>query len=146
VQAAEPQIASLSFHVSYRLGEYLKMVSAHTIAELARRKIEQGKKISPLDVLILRSCLCLFVPPIFLFKVLKVGSCDFHFDDAGIVRRSKQGELVVPWSEVVAIHQYPTGYLFAQIDGAMPVPLRVLTDEQHALLKSHIVRQQLWVR
>jgi hypothetical protein len=86
------------------------------------------------------------VPPIFLFKVLKIGSCDFHFDDIGIVRRSKQGELVVPWSEVVDIHQYPTGYLFAQIDGAMPVPLRVLTDEQHALLKNHIVRQQLSMR
>lgn len=146
MQTVEIPIASLNFHVSYRLGEYLKMVSAHVIAELARRKIEQGKKISQLDVLVLRSCLCLFVPPIFLFKVLKVGSCDFHFDDVGIVRRSKQGELVVPWSEVVAIHQYPTGYLFAQVDGAMPVPLRVLTEEQHALLKSYIVRHKPSVR
>jgi hypothetical protein len=146
VQTAEPPIASLSFHVSYRLGEYLKIVSSHVVAELARRKTEQGKKISLLDVLILRSFLCLFVPPIFLFKVLKVGSCDFHFDDVGIVRSSKQGELVVPWREVVAVHQYPAGYLFAQVDGAMPVPLRVLTDEQHALLKSYIVRHQLSVR
>lgn len=49
-----------------------------------------------LDILVLRSCLFLFVPPIFLFKVLKVGSYGFHFDDAGIVRSSKQGELIVP--------------------------------------------------
>lgn len=142
LQAARPSFASLSFHVNYRLVEYLKIVSSHMVAELARRKIEQGKSISLLDVLIIRSCLFLFVPPIFLFKVLKVGSCDFHFDDIGIVRRSKQGELVVPWNEVTAIHQYPAGYLFAQVDGAMPVPLRVLTDEQHALLKRYIVRHQ----
>lgn len=146
MQTSEPPIASLSFHVSYRLGEYLKIVSSHVLAELARRKIRQGKKISLLDILILRSCLFLFVPPIFLFKVLKVGSCGFHFDDAGIVRSSKQGELIVPWGEVVAVYQYPTGYLFAQADGAMPVPQRVLTDEQHALLKSYIVRHQLSVR
>lgn len=142
MQVAQIPIAPLSFHVSYRLGEYLKIVSSHMVTELARRKIKQEKKISPLDVLILRSCLYLFVPPIFLYKVLKVGSCDFNFDDEGIVRRSKQGELVIPWSEVVAIHQYPAGYLFAQVDGAVPVPLRVLTDEQHALLKNYIVRHE----
>lgn len=142
MQVAEPSIASLRFHVNYRLGEYLSIVSSHVIAELARRKAEQGKKVSLLDVIVLRSCLLIFIPPIFLFKVLKVGACDFQFDDTGIVRRSKGGELFVPWSELVAIHTYPAGYLFAQSDGAMPVPLRVLNQEQHAQLKSYIVRHQ----
>ncbi|MFC0167332.1 YcxB family protein [Pseudoduganella danionis] len=142
MQVVQPALASLRFHVSYRLGEYLGIVTSHVIAELTRRKIEQGKKISLLDILVLRSCLLLVIPPIFMFKVLKVGACDFHFDDAGITRRSKGGELVVPWAEVIAIHTYPVGYLFAQSDGAMPVPFRVLSDEQHALLKNYIVRHQ----
>jgi len=142
----ESPIVPLRFHISYRLGEYFSLVSSHVISELTRRKIKQGKKISLLDVFVLRSCLCLFIPPIFLFKVLKVGSCDFTFDETGIVRRSKGGELVVPWGDVVAIHEYSAGYLFAQDDGAMPVPLRVLTYEQHALLKSYIARHQLSVR
>ena len=146
MQTVESPIMPLRFHVNYRLGEYFSLVSSHVISELTRRKIEQGKKISLLDVFILRSCLCLFIPPIFLFKVLKVGSCDFNFDEAGIVRSSKGGDLVVPWSEVVAVHEYSAGYLFAQDDGAMPVPLRVLTDEQRSLLKSYIVRHQLSVR
>lgn len=146
MQVAESPIAALRFRVSYQLGEYLRIVTAHVLAELARRKIEQGKKISRLDVVILRTCLLLFVPPIFLFKVLKVGTCDFHFDDTGIVRRSNGGELVVPWAEIVAIHTYPAGYLFAQIDGAMPVPFRVLSDEQHVLLKGYIARHQPAVR
>ncbi|MYN43537.1 hypothetical protein GTP23_00465 [Pseudoduganella sp. FT93W] len=142
MQVAEPSRAALRLHVRYRLGEYLGIVTSHVIAELTRRKLEQGKKISLLDIIVLRSCLLLFVPPIFIFKVLKVGACDFYFDDTGITRHSKGGELVVPWDEVVAIHTYPAGYLFAQSDGAMPVPFRVLADEQHALLKSYIIRHQ----
>jgi len=146
VQTIEPPVVPLRFHVSYRLREYFRLVSSHVIAELARRKIEQGKKISAFDVFILRSCLCLFVPPIFLYKVLRVGSCDFKFDETGIVRRSKGGDLVVPWAQIVANHKYPAGYLFAEADGAMPVPLRALTDEQHAVLKTYIDRHQLLVR
>lgn len=130
----------VSFHVSYRLGEYLRLVSAHIVADLARVRAEQGKRVRWHDLLILRACLYLFIPPIFLFKVLTVGSCDFKFDEAGIVRRTRHGELVVPWAEVVAIHAYPAGYLFAQSDGALPVPLRVLSDEQLVQLKKYIAQ------
>lgn len=142
MQITESSTTLLRFHVSYRLREYMSIVTSHVISELERRNIKQGKKTSLLDVIILRSCMLLFIPPIFLFKVLQVGSCDFQFDDSGIARRSKGGELVVSWADVVAIHTYPAGYLFAQIDGAMPVPFRVLNEEQHAILKGYIVRHQ----
>lgn len=134
---------ALSFHVSYRLGEYRSLVTSHVIADFTRRKAEQGKEAGWLDLFILRATLYLFTPPIFLFKVLKVGPCDFKFDDAGIVRSSKSGEIVVPWAEIGQIHEYPAGYLFAKGNGAMPVPLRVLTHEQLAQLKSYVARHRL---
>lgn len=134
---------ALNFHVSYRLGEYRSLVSSHVIADFTRRKAEQGKKVRWMDVLILRVTLYLFIPPIFLFKVLKVGACDFKFDDAGIVRRSKLGEIVVPWAKIVQIHEYPTGYLFKKDNGAMPVPRRVLTDKKLEELQSYVARHRV---
>lgn len=137
------QNMELNFHVKYRLGEYRSLVTSHVIADFTRLKAGQGKQVKRLDLFLLRAMLYLFTPPIFLFKVLKVGSCDFKFDDAGIVRSTKLGELVVPWADIVQIHEYPAGYLFAKANGAMPVPLRVLTDAQLAQLKSYIARHQL---
>lgn len=133
-----PPTQALNFRVRYRLGEYFSLVTSHVIADLARRKTAQGKQVGWMDVLILRTTLCLFIPPIFLFKTLQVGPCEFRVDDAGIVRKSKVGELVVPWSEIVAIHEYPAGYLFAKDNGAMPVPLRVLTTDQLIQLKHYV--------
>jgi hypothetical protein len=142
VQQAESQNVPISFHVRYRLGEYLSLVTAHVIAELRRRKSEQGKMLRWYDLPILKGTLYLVVPPIFLFKVLQVGACDFKFDDTGIVRNSKSGEVVVPWSKVETIHEYPAGYLFAKGNGAMPVPLRVLTDEQLLQLQRYIAQHR----
>lgn len=146
MQIVQAPLTPLHVHVRYRLGEYMRIVTSHVIAELERRNLVQGKKTSLLDAFILRMCMVLFLPPLFLFKVWKVGACDFQFDEAGIIRRSKGGELVVPWAEVVAIHSYRAGYLFAQSDAAMPVPLRVLDDKNHAILKHYIVRHQASVR
>jgi hypothetical protein len=142
MQDGESQNVPISFHVSYRLGEYLSLVTSHLAADLKRRKIEQGKKLRWYDLPILKGTLYLLAPPIFLFKVLRVGACDFKFDDTGIVRNSKSGEVVVPWTKVEAIHEYPAGYLFAKGNGAMPVPLRVLTTEQLVQLKRYIAQHR----
>lgn len=66
-----PPIQALNFRVRYRLGEYFSLVTAHVIADLTRRKAAQGKQVEWMDVLILRTTLCLFIPPIFLFKTLQ---------------------------------------------------------------------------
>ncbi|MRW93876.1 hypothetical protein GJ699_28180 [Duganella sp. FT80W] len=142
MQDGQSQNVPISFHVSYRLGEYLSLVTSHVIADLRRRKSEQGKALRWYDLPILKGTLYLVGPPIFLFKVLRVGACDFKFDDMGIVRNSKSGELVVPWSGVEAIHEYPTGYLFAKGNGAMPVPLRALSTEQLVQLKRYIAQHR----
>lgn len=137
-EAAVAGASAIEFHVSYRLAEYLAIVAAHSIADFARIKAGQGKTLSRLDAWTLRGCVYLFAPPIFLFKVLRVGACNFRIDSAGIVRSSKSGVVTVPWSDLVAIHEYPAGYLFAKKTGAMPVPYRVLTDAQRLALDHFI--------
>jgi hypothetical protein len=131
------QNTPVSFHVDYRLGEYLKLLFRHVLADVTRHKEEQGKQTGWMDLLVLRATLYLFAPPIFLFKLLRIGKCDFTFDDAGIVRNSKAGELVLPWDKISEIYEYPEGFLFAKENGALPVPLRVLTDSQVDALKAY---------
>ncbi|WP_070246641.1 YcxB family protein [Duganella phyllosphaerae] len=105
---------------------------------LRASKPGRGKTLGRRDAWTLRCCVYLFAPPIFLFKVLRVGACDFRIDSAGIVRSAKSGVVTVPWSDLVAIHEYPAGYLFAKKTGAMPVPYRVLTDVQRLALDHFI--------
>ena len=130
--------SAVEFHVSYRLAEYLAIVAAHSVADFARVKAGQGKTLGRRDAWTLRCCVYLFAPPIFLFKVLRLGACDFRIDSTGIVRSAKSGVVTVPWSDLVAIHEYPAGYLFAKKTGAMPVPYRVLTDAQRLALDHFI--------
>ena len=130
----------IAFHVNYRLAEYLSIVSAHSVVEAARQQASQGKTLSRLGVWTVRCSVYLFVPPIFMLKVLTVGACDFRIDATGIARNSKSGPVTVPWASLVAIHEYPAGYLFAKSNGAMPVPYRVLTAGQRLALDAYVIR------
>ncbi|MGK5024521.1 hypothetical protein [Janthinobacterium sp. RB2R34] len=138
--AALAGASAIEFHVSYRLADYLAIVAAHSVADFARIKAGQGKTLSRLDALTLRCCVYLFVPPIFLFKVLRVGACDFRIDSTGIVRSSKSGVVTVPCSDLVAIQEFPVGDLFAKKTGAMPEPYRVLNDIQRSALDAYVAR------
>jgi hypothetical protein len=129
-------ISVISFHVRYGLWEYMRLASAHVMAELARRKQAEGKPLRRTSRWTLHALLWLVCPPIFLFKSLRVGACDFTIDKDGLVRRSKSGEIVVPWADVVAVHRYPDGYLIAKENGAMPIPFRVLSARQRRDLKA----------
>ena len=72
-----------------------------------------------------------FATVMFLFKSYRIGKCFFSIDSSDIKRRSKGGEGVVQWSEVKAVYKSKIGY-FVELksEGGMPIPLRVLTDEQ----------------
>lgn len=133
----------ITFEVRYRLREYLSLVSAHAQSELARRRHADGKPLRKRDLLGLRLSLWLLAPPIFAFKTSRLGACRFSIDRDGIVRGSKMGEMVMAWSDVRAVHEYPTGYLIAKDKGALPVPYRVLNAQQRRLLQSFIANAGL---
>lgn len=132
----------ISFCVRYRLSEYLAILSHHIAVEITRQKKERGKKIGSIDLLIARACFYIVAPPIFLYKVIRIGTCQFKFDDSGIVRNSKQGNLVVPWAKVSSIHEYAEGILFAKDGGAILIPLRVLSEVNLNILRQYITRHR----
>ncbi|MGO4380982.1 YcxB family protein [Pseudoduganella sp. RAF53_2] len=137
----ENAASAINIRIKYRLGEYLSLIHSHALAEVARRKAKQGKAIGRIDSLLARGAVWLFGPPIFAFKVLKVGECSFAIDESGLVRQSKTGEMVLPWSSVVALHEYPVGYIIMKANGGLPIPFRVLTTEQRELLATYIKQQ-----
>ena len=66
----------------------------------------------------------LIVPPVFIYKTIRVGPCRFLFDAAGLVRHSRMGEMRLRWSEVAAVHRLRDGYLIELDEGAMPIAYR----------------------
>lgn len=74
----------------------------------------------------------------FAIKSRRVGSCQFTVDHNGIHRHSRQGETLVPWSKVTALHAYEAGYILEIGQGGMPVPFRVLSPGQKEQLSSMV--------
>jgi len=68
--------------------------------------------------------------------------CDFAIDEDRITRTTADGQVVVPWRDVNAIHRYRNGYLVAKVDGAMPLPLRCLTPDQASVLGTLIEKRE----
>ena len=132
---------SLDFSVRYRLGEYLSILNEHVVGTLLPREIDL-KPPSRLQSFFYRMPLNVLGSVLFLYKSARVGTCRFAVDQAGIVRRSKQRELVVPWSEVTCAYRYQAGYLITKKEGSMPIPYRVLSPGQRtsleALLAPHL--------
>ena len=113
------------FDVTYRLREYLEIVRAHTFETTIPADS------SKLQRIFYHMLLTVVGTVLFLYKSHRVGTCTFTLDATGITRRSKGGEFSFPWSDVTAIHQYRSGYLIAKGEGAMPIPFRVMSEQQH---------------
>lgn len=111
----------LSFSVTYRLREYLSLVRSHVLATAGQPRPTR------LDRFNVTVTLAVVGTVMFLIKSRRVGSCEFHVDADGITRTSNEGPVLVPWSDVVALHTYEAGYLIELGEGAMPVPYRVLS-------------------
>ena len=118
------QIQSINFTVTYRLGEYLALVNEHVLATASPENADK------LQSLFYRSLLAVVGSVMFAYKSFRVGTCSFTIDQSTVTRRSRGGELVVPWSEVTAVHEYKLGYLIAKKSGAMPIPYRALSKHQ----------------
>jgi len=116
------------FDVTYRLREYLEIVRAHTFATTIPADASKAQRI------FYRALLTVVGTVMFIYKSNRVGTCSFTLDATGVTRRSKSGEFSFPWSDVTAVHQYGPGYLIAKGEGAMPIPLRVLSERQQKLV------------
>jgi hypothetical protein len=117
----------IEFSVRYRLREYLQFVTEHAFdTQDALRTLDGARR--HLARIALQSVATLG----FVYKSSRVGRCDFAIDAAGVSRRTKSGLGSVPWSRVKAVHIYSLGFLVELESGAMPIPFRVLSPEQHS--------------
>ena len=133
---------SVSFSVSYTLSEYLSFVHEHAAVVMADERATKGK--APREKLstFTHYFITAFASIMFFFKKRRMPVCAFTIDEERIVRTTADGQLVVPWHEIVAIHRYSQGYLVAKANGAMPLPFRCLTVAQASVLKALIERRQ----
>lgn len=88
-----------------------------------------------------KAMMFILVPLIFKWKKSKVGVCEFTFSKSGLTRRSRSGSASRSWDQVARVHELSTAYpIELNSGGAMPVPYRVLTQSQRALLESFAAR------
>jgi len=137
---------SLTFSVSYTLGEYLSFVREHTGIVMAEERAKRGKPPRASVPAFVMLFVIPFASVAFFFKKRRMPVCDFFIDEDRIVRTTADGKLVVPWNDVTAIHRYSQGYLVAKKNGAMPLPLRCLDAEQAATLGALVERRELDLR
>lgn len=122
---SSPQV---KFSVRYRMGEYLTFVTEHSFAtEEALRDTRGAKRL--LAHVFQRTV----AGVAFVYKVGRLGRCDFVITPAGLSRRTKLGTSSVEWSSVRAVHTYTPGYLVELEQGAVPIPFRVLSGKQRDL-------------
>lgn len=120
-----PQV---KFSVHYRLWEYLTFVTEHSFETDEALRDTRGIK------RLLAELLQRFLASLaFFYKTGRLGQCDFVISSAGLSRQTKIGMSSIPWSSVRAVHTYSPGYLVELDQGAVPIPFRVLSEQQRAL-------------
>ena len=132
---------AIALTVTYELREYMSIVRDYGVWHQAT---EGGKTEAtpnargPLHRIYHMATVYLLAPPIFLLKKRAVGECRFSVDREGITRRSKSGDVALPWNEVLRVHRLSEAYLVEKSEGAMPLPYRVFTQVQRAVFESII--------
>ena len=137
---------SIAFTVSYGLREYLSIVRDYGAWHQATEggKIEATPNSRGLLQRIYHKVTIYFLaPPIFLLKKRAVGECRFTVDQEGITRRSKNGDVALPWKEVLRVHRLSEAYLVEKSEGALPLPYRVFTQVQRDEFESIITARNI---
>jgi len=73
----------------------------------------------------------------FKYKKFRVGVCDFKIDERSIKRTSKTGELEKSWDEIDMVLELKDSYVIKTNSGSIPLPKRVLSDNNQCLFKSY---------
>jgi len=133
---------AIRFSVSYSLNEYLSFVQDHAAVVLAKEAVAKGKVPKTKPSALTRGMIAMFASIMFLIKKHRMPVCEFEISEQEIRRRTADGELVVAWAEVLAVHKYSRGYLVEKKSGAMPLPYRSLSAEQASELALLIQRHE----
>jgi len=126
------QTQSINFTVTYQRREYLSLVGEHAVATA------DPESAAKLQTAFNRALLAVVGSIAFAYKSFQIGTCSFVITPLRITRRSKGGELIVPWSDVSAVHKYKLGYLIAKKSGAIPIPYRALSGDQLGTLATWV--------
>jgi len=130
---AEPPIC---FAVSYRLTEYLAILREHVPRGLLAWEQARGKVADGRLSWSTRAALKLMVPlvgaMVFARKKRLMPVCRFTVDEQGLVRDTAAGRLVIAWNDVRAVHRLSGAWLVDKGAGAVPIPYRCLSADQHA--------------
>ena len=125
--------------VSYRLREYLSVVWEYAPTAIVAMGSEASAGHPPLEpkavaLLFARLAIVVGSVPMFFYKVLRVGRCQFEFTEFAVTRTCKLGELHTSWGEVRHVYALSRAFLIVKAQGGMPVPYRCLSPAQHAEL------------
>lgn len=122
----------IEIDVSYQLAEYRQLLHEVIAMDMVARN-EHLNRTSPWNWPIVQSVvLAVVVPPIFAWKMLRVGRCAFVFSAAGISRTSRGRTAFRTWHQVKHVQRLQAAYLIELIEGgAMPIPVREMDTEQH---------------
>jgi hypothetical protein len=126
-------VHSIDLSVSYGLREYISFVRDfgvwHQATEGGKTEFIPSKR-GAYARFIHTATVYLLAPPIFIMKKRAVGDCKFNIDDSRVLRQSKNGDIELPWSQVLRVHRLSQAYLVQEEQGAMPIPYRAFTPEQ----------------
>jgi hypothetical protein len=131
----------IAFSVSYTLSEYVSIVQEHAPTLLAKQRGSRAETANK-PSLFTRGMISTVATISFFFKKRRMPVCDFVIDEQQIRRKTAAGELVVSWSDVVAVHRYSRGFLVEKPGGAMPLPYRCFSPEQSSAFVLLIERHQ----
>ena len=131
----------IAFSVSYTLSEYLSIVQEHAPTLLAKQRGVTAETESK-PSLLTRGMISAVATIAFFFKKRRMPICDFVIDEQQIRRNTAAGELVVSWSDVVAVHRYSRGFLVEKHGSSMPLPYRCFSPEQSSAFALLIERHQ----
>ena len=132
--------------VSYGLGEYMSIVRDYGIWHQATNggKAEAIRNTRGLlHRLYHAATVYLLAPPIFLLKKRVVGKCEFTIDRQLVKRRSKSGDVELPWKDVLRVHRLSVAYLVEKDGGAMPLPYRSFSQPQRDVFENILAENDI---
>lgn len=115
--------------VKYTLSEYYRVVADHAPVALQ----ESGKKGS---MWFMRNIVPLIACVFAILRRKLRPRYRFSISNEGIKRQSDTGELIKTWPEISRVRVYSESFLIEIKEGAMVLPYRTLTTEQHKQLRA----------
>lgn len=121
----------IKIDVTYQLAEYRQLLHDVIAMDMATGNA-QTNPASPWNwPIVQKVVLAIVVPPIFAWKMLRVGRCAFVFSAAGLSRTSKGRTAFRTWDQVKHVQRLQAAYLIELVEGgAMPIPFREMDTEK----------------